>query len=86
MTGLSSSLTSGRRYAYLNGLSCPPKGLHVEHSSRIGGELRELRCHYERELNRILYRRSRNLIVLLHAFRKDTDTVPQGDIQEATDR
>ena len=48
--------------------------------------MRELRCHYERELNRILYRRSRNLIVLLHAFRKDTDTVPQGDIQEATDR
>jgi phage-related protein len=38
----------------------------------VRGELRELRCHFGRELYRVSYRRSENLIVLLHIFRKDT--------------
>src|SRR6266542_6130321 len=41
-------------------------------SSQLEGELRELRCHYGSELYRVLYRRSGNLFVLLHMFRKDT--------------
>lgn len=38
-------------------------------SSQLEGELRELRCHYGPELYRVIYRRSRNLFVLLHMFR-----------------
>src|ERR1035441_1944112 len=41
------------------------------HSSQVRGQLRELRCHYGSELYRVLYRRSGNLIVLLHMLRKD---------------
>ncbi len=70
----------------LNTLSPSSPHLPFPHSSQIEGELRELRCHYGRELYRVLYRRSRNLIVLLHAFRKDTGAVPQADIQTAADR
>jgi len=44
--------------------------LPFPHSSQVEGELRELRCHYGRELYRILYRRSRNLIILLHMFER----------------
>jgi hypothetical protein len=44
-------------------------------SSQLEGELRELRCHYGSELYRVIYRRSRNLIVLLH--------IPQGQRQGA---
>jgi phage-related protein len=54
-------------------LSDPP--LSFPHSSQIEGELRELRCHYGRELYRVLYRRSQNLFVLLHAFQKNTARV-----------
>lgn len=60
--------------------------LPFPHSSQVEGELRELRCHYGRELYRILYRRSRNLIVLLHMFRKDTAKLPQREIEIATQR
>jgi phage-related protein len=62
----------------------PP--LPFPHSSQIEGELRELRCHVGREHYRILYRRSRNLFVLLHAFRKDTGQVPEAEKQVARDR
>ena len=60
--------------------------LPFPHSSQIEGELRELRCHFGKELYRILYRRSRNLIVLLHAFRKDTGKVPRSEISVAGER
>src|SRR4051794_37097081 len=53
----------------LNLLTDSQPHLPFPHSSQIVGELRELRCHFGRELYRILYRRSENLIVLLHAFR-----------------
>src|SRR5258708_5113526 len=48
--------------------SDPP--LPFPHSSQVDGELRELRAHHGRLLFRILYRRSRNLFVLLHACSK----------------
>ncbi len=60
--------------------------LPYPHSSQIEGELRELRCHYGRELYRILYRRSGNLVVLLHAFRKNRGAVGEADTQIARDR
>lgn len=60
--------------------------LPFPHSSQIEGELRELRCHYGRELYRILYRRSGNMVVLLHAFRKNTGAVSEADKRIARDR
>lgn len=48
-------------------------------SSQVEGEIRELRCHYGPELYRILYRRSRNLFVLLHMFRKDSGAIPEAE-------
>src|SRR5437867_1485084 len=52
----------------------------------VGGELRELRRHYGRTLYRILYRRSRNLFILLHALRKNTGRIPAADIAVAQAR
>jgi phage-related protein len=45
-------------------------------SSQIEGELRELRIRFGGTRYRVLYQRSRNLVVLLHAFEKNTETVP----------
>lgn len=70
----------------LNMLTPANPHLPFPHSSQVQGELRELRCHYGRELYRILYRRSRNLIVLLHMFRKDTAKLPQREVEIATQR
>lgn len=60
--------------------------LGFPHTSQIEGELRELRCHYGRDLYRILYRRSRNLFVLLHFIVKRTDKIPPEDIGVASAR
>lgn len=51
-----------------------------------GRELRELRCHFGRQLYRVLYRRSRNLFVLLHIFRKSGSAVPDADKRIAQSR
>jgi phage-related protein len=48
--------------------------------------LRELRCHYGRELYRILYRRSERLAVLLHIFAKRSAKIDQRDIRIAGER
>jgi phage-related protein len=63
----------------LNMLSPTDPPLPFPYSSQVEGELRELRCHYGRRLFRILYRRSGNLFVLLHAFEKRTAAVPETD-------
>jgi phage-related protein len=55
-------------------------------SSQLEGEFRELRCHYGSELYRVIYRRSRNLFVLLHMFRKDTGKVPDAELRMARER
>lgn len=55
-------------------------------SSQVEGPLRELRCHYGRELYRILYRRSGNLFVLLHIIEKRTKQIPNADKRIARDR
>ncbi len=56
---------------YLNGRS--PEAPPPEHpiTSQIEGELRELRVRFANTRYRILYQRSDNLIVLLHAFEKE---------------
>jgi phage-related protein len=65
-----------------------PAGPHLPfpHSSQVRGDLRELRCHHGRELYRVLDRRSQNLIILLHVFRKDTGAIPESEIRIAEDR
>lgn len=67
----------------LNMLTAAQPHLPFPHSSQVEGELRELRCHYGRELYRVLYRRSRNLVVLIHIFRKDTGAIPRREIEIA---
>ncbi len=60
--------------------------LGFPYTSQIEGELRELRCHYGDDHFRILYRRSRNLFVLLHFLEKRTGNVPSQDIHLAQAR
>src|ERR687892_1642215 len=70
----------------LNDLDPAAPPLPFPHSSQVEGELRELRCHYGRELYRILYRRSANLVILLHMFRKDTGKLPPREVEIAKRR
>jgi phage-related protein len=68
---------------YLNGRApeAPPPEFPI--SSQIEGELRELRVRFGNTRYRILYQRSGNLIVLSHAFEKNTGAVPPEDQQLA---
>lgn len=61
---------------HLNGQApdAPPPEFPI--SSQIEGELRELRIRFANARYRILYQRSENLIVLLHAFEKNSGAVP----------
>lgn len=70
----------------LNGLADNAPPLAFPHSSQVEGQLRELRCHYGSELYRVLYRRSENLFILLHMFRKDTGKIRTAEIQIAKQR
>lgn len=62
----------------------PPPAFPV--TSQIDGELRELRVRFGNTRYRILYQRSENLVVLLHAIEKDTGAVPASDIEQARQR
>jgi phage-related protein len=57
---------------YLNGRppDAPPPDFPI--TSQIDGELRELRIRFANTRYRVLYQRSHNLLVLLHAFEKNT--------------
>lgn len=70
----------------LNLLSDQVPHLPFPHSSQVDGELRELRCHYGRQLYRVLYRRSDRLLVLLHIFSKRTAKIPSSEIALAHER
>jgi phage-related protein len=61
---------------YLNGQppEAPPPDFPV--TSQIDGELRELRVRFANTRYRVLYQRSGNLVVLLHAFEKHSGAVP----------
>lgn len=71
---------------HLNGQppEAPPAEFPV--SSQIEGGLRELRVRFANIRYRMLYQRSGNLMVLLHAIEKDTGAVPQADIELAQRR
>jgi phage-related protein len=64
--------------------SAPPPNFPI--SSQIESELRELRIRFANTRYRVLYQRSDNLIVLLHAFEKDTGMVPDADKELANRR
>ena len=70
----------------LNRLTSTDPPLPFPHSSQVDGPLRELRCHYGRNLYRIFYQRSGNLFVLLHAIEKRTGALPKPDIELAKAR
>ncbi|MGQ0434545.1 MAG: type II toxin-antitoxin system RelE/ParE family toxin [Microthrixaceae bacterium] len=70
----------------LNLLSDEVPHLPFPHTSQVDGELRELRCHYGRQLFRVLYRRSDRLLVLLHIFSKRTAKIPASEITIAQQR
>lgn len=70
----------------LNGLPDEAPPLAFPFSSQIDGPLREMRYHYGRRLIRILYQRSSNLFVLLHAIDKAGRAVPERDVEVAKQR
>ena len=70
----------------LNRLRPDDPPLPFPHSSQVEGQMRELRCHYGRELYRILYRRSGNLFILLHIVAKRSRRLAQEDIAVAQER
>lgn len=71
---------------HLNGRQsdAPPPEFPI--TSQIDGELRELRVRFARTRYRLLYQRSGNLVVLLHAFEKNTGAVPARDREMAKRR
>jgi phage-related protein len=71
---------------HLNGRAedAPPPAFPL--SSQIEGELRELRIRFGKTRYRIVYQRSDNLMVLLHAFEKNTGAVPAVDKETAKRR
>lgn len=64
---------------HLNGRTpdSPPPGFPI--TSQIEGEMRELRVRFANIRYRILFQRSGNLVVLLHAFVKKSGSVPAGE-------
>lgn len=70
----------------LNLLTDEEPHLPFPHSSQVDGELRELRCHFGRQLFRVLYRRSDRLLVLLHIFSKRTAKLSASEITLAQAR
>ena len=75
-----------RQVERLNMLNEEMPHLPFPHSSQVDGELRELRCHYGRQHYRILYRRSGQLLILLHAFGKRSARIADQDITVAQER
>ena len=71
---------------YLNGRppEAPPPEFPI--TSQIEGELRELRVRFANTRYRVLYQRSENLLVLLHAIEKDTGAVPTSAVELAKRR
>lgn len=70
----------------MNGLPDNAPPIPFPQTSQVEGGLRELRCHSGRVLYRILYRRSGNLFVLLHIFRKESRAAPRRDVDLAQRR
>lgn len=75
-----------RQLMRLNGRDPNAPPLPFPWTSQIEGDLREFRAHYGNTLYRVLHRRSRSLIILLHMFEKHTKAVPDAEKQIAHDR
>jgi phage-related protein len=75
-----------RLQEHLNGgrPDAPPPEFPI--TSQIEGNLRELRVRFGGTRYRILYQRSRNLVVLLHGFEKNTGGIPESDKHKAQER
>lgn len=71
---------------YLNGRAPEATPPAFPFSTQIEGKLRELRVSLANTRYRVLYQRSDNLIVLLHAFEKSTESVSRSDIAIAQQR
>lgn len=71
---------------HLNGQISDAPPPEFPFTSQIEGGLRELRIRFANTRYRVLYERSDNLIVLLHAFEKDTGAVPPADKELAKRR
>lgn len=71
---------------HLNGR--PPAAPPAEFpaTSQVDGELRELRVRFANTRYRVLYQRSGNLFVLLHAIEKNSGKLPPGAISLARER
>jgi phage-related protein len=71
---------------YLNGrrVGDPPPEFPI--TSQIDGGLRELRVRFANTRYRLLYQRSGNLIILLHAIEKNTGAIPARDKDIAQNR
>jgi phage-related protein len=61
--------------------------LPFPYSSQVEGKLRELRAHYGKKLFRILYYQdSEGVFVLLHAFEKRSQKLPEREIRIGLER
>ena len=71
---------------HLNGMppDTPPPPFPI--TSQIDGEMRELPVRFADTRYRVLYQRSANLVILLHAIDKHTGAVPRADIDLAKRR
>lgn len=71
---------------HLNGKQPDEPPAPHPYTSQVAGQLRELRVRFARTRYRILYQRSGNLMVLLHAIEKNTQRLPQDAIDTAQAR
>lgn len=71
---------------YLNGRRAGDPPAEFPITSQIEGGLRELRIRFANTRYRLLYQRSGNLVVLLHALEKNTGTIEPADRQIAQRR
>jgi phage-related protein len=75
-----------RQIRDLNGLADNDPPPPFPSTSQIDGPLRELRCRGSGGAYRIFYRRSGNLLVLLHVITKSNRRTPRRDIELAQRR
>ena len=71
---------------YLNGRRPGAPEPEFPITSQIEGELRELRVRFAKTRYRVLYQRSANHVVLLHAFEKNSGAVSNSDKVKAQQR
>jgi phage-related protein len=71
---------------HLNGRDPRDPPAEFPATSQIAGELRELRVRFAKTRYRVVYQRSRNLMVLLHIFEKNTGAVAASDRRKAEAR